>query len=89
MGTSFSRDVLKEVGEFAEKHNLWIISDEVYEKIVYPPNKHISPATLPGLKERTLTSNGMSKGYVLPGFRIGYLAGPPDILERCLYAQRR
>ncbi len=82
MGTSFSRDVLEEVGEFAERHNLWIISDEVYEKIVYPPNKHISPATLPGLKERTLTSNGMSKGYVLPGFRIGYLAGPSDILER-------
>ena len=82
MGTSFSREVLTEVGEFAEKHNLWIISDEVYEKIVYPPNKHISPATLPGLKERTLTSNGMSKGYVLPGFRIGYLAGPPDIMER-------
>lgn len=82
MGTSFSRDVLEEVGHFAEEHNLWIISDEVYEKIVYPPNKHISPASLPGLKERTLTSNGMSKGYVLPGFRIGYLAGPPDILER-------
>jgi aspartate/methionine/tyrosine aminotransferase len=82
MGTSFSRDVLEEVGDFAEKHNLWIISDEVYEKIVYPPNKHISPASLPGLKERTLTSNGMSKGYVLPGFRVGYLAGPPDILER-------
>jgi len=82
MGTSFSRDVLEEVGRFAEEHNLWIISDEVYEKIVYPPNKHISPASLPGLKERTITSNGMSKGYVLPGFRIGYLAGPPDILER-------
>ena len=82
MGTSFSRDVLTEIGEFAERHNLWIISDEVYEKIVYPPNKHISPATLPGLKERILTSNGMSKGYVLPGFRIGYLAGPPDIMER-------
>ena len=82
MGTSFSREVLKEIGEFAEKHNLWIISDEIYEKIVYPPNKHISPASLPGLKERTITSNGMSKGYVLPGFRIGYLAGSPDILER-------
>ena len=81
-GLMLSRDVLKEVGEFAEKHNLWIISDEVYEKIVYPGNSHISPASLPRLKERTLTSNGFSKAYSMTGWRVGYLAGVPEIMEK-------
>ncbi len=81
-GLMLSRDVLKEAGEFAEKHNLWIISDEVYEKIVYAGNTHISPASLPGLKERTLTSNGFSKAYSMTGWRVGYLAGMPEVMEK-------
>ena len=81
-GLMLSSQVLEEAGEFAEKHNLWIISDEVYEKIVYPGNTHISPASLPGLKERTLTSNGFSKAYSMTGWRVGFLAGPPEIMEK-------
>jgi aspartate/methionine/tyrosine aminotransferase len=81
-GLMLSRDVLMEVGEFAEKHNLWIISDEVYEKIVYPGNIHVSPASLPGLKDRTLTSNGFSKAYSMTGWRVGYLAGLPEVMEK-------
>ena len=81
-GLMLSRQVLKEAGEFAEKHNLWIISDEVYEKIVYPGNTHISPASLPELKERSLTSNGFSKAYSMTGWRVGFLAGPPEIMEK-------
>jgi len=81
-GLMLSRQVLEEAGEFAAKHNLWIISDEVYEKIVYPGNTHISPASLPGLKERTLTSNGFSKAYSMTGWRVGYLAGPTEVMEK-------
>jgi aspartate/methionine/tyrosine aminotransferase len=81
-GMILSRDVLKEVGEFAEEHDFWIISDEVYEKILYSGNSHISPASLPGLKDRTLTSNGFSKAYAMTGWRVGYLAGAPEIMEK-------
>lgn len=81
-GLMLSRDVLKEVGEFAERHNLWIISDEVYEKIVYAGNTHVSPASLPGMRDRTLTSNGFSKAYAMTGWRAGYLAGMSDIMEK-------
>ena len=81
-GMILSRNVLKEVGEFAEKHDLWIISDEVYEKILYSGNSHISPASLPGLKDRTLTSNGFSKAYAMTGWRVGYLAGAAEVMEK-------
>jgi aspartate/methionine/tyrosine aminotransferase len=81
-GMVLSRDVLKQVGEFAEKHDLWIISDEVYEKIIYSGNSHVSPASLPGLRKRTLTSNGFSKAYAMTGWRVGYLAGIPEIMEK-------
>jgi aspartate/methionine/tyrosine aminotransferase len=81
-GLMLSREVLKEVSEFAEEHNLWVISDEVYEKIVYAGNTHVSPASLTGLKERTLTSNGFSKAYSMTGWRVGFMAGPPEIMEK-------
>jgi aspartate/methionine/tyrosine aminotransferase len=81
-GMMLSRDSLKAVGDFAEKHNLMVISDEVYEKIVYAGNVHVSPASLSGLKERTLTSNGFSKAYAMTGWRVGYMAGPPEVIEK-------
>jgi len=81
-GLMLSKEVLVEIGEFAEKHNLWIISDEIYEKIVYAGNTHTSPASLPGLKERTLTSNGFSKAYSMTGWRVGFVAGPPEVMEK-------
>jgi aspartate/methionine/tyrosine aminotransferase len=81
-GLMLSKEVLVEIGEFAEKHNLWVISDEIYEKIVYAGNTHTSPASLPGLKERTLTSNGFSKAYAMTGWRVGFVAGPPQVMEK-------
>jgi aspartate aminotransferase len=81
-GMVLSGDAVKEIGEFAEKHDLWIISDEVYEKILYGSNVHVSPASLPGLGDRTLTSNGFSKAYAMTGWRVGYLAGVPEVMEK-------
>jgi aspartate/methionine/tyrosine aminotransferase len=81
-GMMISRDDLKAISEFVERKDLTVISDEVYEKITYPGNTHTSPASLSALKERTLTSNGFSKGYAMTGWRVGYLAGPAEIIEK-------
>jgi len=67
LGYEELRRAVEAVAEFAENHNLMAISDEVYEKIVYAGNVHGSPASLPRLKERTLTSNGFSKAYAMTG----------------------
>jgi aspartate/methionine/tyrosine aminotransferase len=77
-----SRDDVRALGELAEKHDLTVISDEVYEKIVYSGNVHTSPASLPNMKDRTVTSNGFSKGYAMTGWRVGYLAAPSEIVEK-------
>ncbi len=81
-GVVMSRDYVKGIGEIAEKHDLTIISDEIYEKIIYGSNLHTSPASLPALRGRTVTSNGFSKGYAMTGWRVGYVAGPSEIVEK-------
>ncbi len=81
-GMLLSKEDIETVGEVAGKHDLLIVSDEIYEKIVYPGNRHVSPASLPGMKERTITSNGFSKAYAMTGWRVGYLAGPSEIMEK-------
>ena len=81
-GMMIPKDELKAISEFVERNDLTVISDEVYEKITYPGNTHTSPASLSALRERTLTSNGFSKGYAMTGWRVGYLAGPAEIIEK-------
>jgi aspartate aminotransferase len=70
--------------DFACHHDLLIVSDEIYEKIVYDGTKHVSLAALPGAGERTLTINGFSKGYAMTGWRLGYVAGPQAIIAEIL-----
>ena len=69
-----AEDVLKELAEIAVKNDIMIISDEVYERLLYDDAKHISIASLPGMKERTITLNGFSKAYSMTGWRLGYAA---------------
>lgn len=64
------------IAGFATDHDLIVLTDEMYEKIVYDAHSHISIAALPGMWERTLTFNGLSKAYAMTGWRIGYVAGP-------------
>jgi aspartate/methionine/tyrosine aminotransferase len=61
--------------------DLYVISDEIYEKLVYDGHRHISIGSLRGMSERTLTVNGMSKAYAMTGWRLGWLAGPAPILK--------
>jgi aminotransferase len=78
-GAVMSRERLLEVAGVAEKHDLVVISDEIYDQLVYGV-EHICFASLPGMRERTITLGGFSKDYAMTGWRIGYAAAPPDLL---------
>ncbi|OPY50299.1 MAG: putative aspartate aminotransferase 2 [Methanosaeta sp. PtaU1.Bin112] len=79
-GSVFGKNVLKEISDLAVDHNLFVISDEIYEKIIYD-REHISIGSMPGMEERTVTINGFSKAYAMTGWRLGYLAGPKEIMK--------
>lgn len=75
-------DVIRKIAELAIKHDILIIADEIYAKLIYPGHEHLSLASLPGMKERTITLNGFSKTYAMTGWRVGYLAAPLDFIEK-------
>jgi len=75
-----SRERLMAIGNLAEKHDLLVISDEIYDRLVYD-HTHVCFASLPGMRERTVTLGGFSKDYAMTGWRIGYAAGPAPILS--------
>ena len=79
-GSVFDRTVLKEIRDLAVDHNLLVISDEIYEKIIYD-NQHISIGSMDAMAERTVTINGFSKSYAMTGWRLGYLAGPKETMK--------
>ena len=76
-----TEDRLRAIAEIADRHNLIVISDEIYEKFVYDGWQHFSIGSLPGMAERTVTLNGFSKTYSMTGLRIGYAAGPTNLIE--------
>lgn len=80
-GGVLEKDVLQDVAAIAQKNNLFVISDEIYERLIYDKAVHISIASLPGMKERTFTLNGMSKAYSMTGWRIGYVAAPEAYIQ--------
>ncbi len=81
-GKVFSQEELIQIGEIAEQHNLCIITDEIYEYIVYPGYQHVSIASLRNFKERTITLSGFSKTYNVTGWRLGYAYGPARLLDK-------
>lgn len=83
-GGVFSRETLERLAETAEKHNLLVLSDEIYEQLVYDGAEHVSMASLPGMKERTITLGGMSKAYSMTGWRLGYMCAPRKVIQACV-----
>lgn len=81
-GAVYDIDELKVIARFAEKHDLIIISDEIYEHIIYS-GKNTSIATLPGAYERTVTVNGLSKAFAMTGWRLGYIGAPEWLAKAC------
>ncbi|MBD3246781.1 MAG: aminotransferase class I/II-fold pyridoxal phosphate-dependent enzyme [Candidatus Omnitrophica bacterium] len=80
-GVTYSEDELREIAAIVRAHDsLFVLSDEIYEKLLYDGRTHTSFAALPGMAERTLTVNGFSKAYAMTGWRVGYLAGPEKII---------
>jgi aspartate aminotransferase len=82
VGTVLTRRELESVVEIVLRHNLILISDEIYEAIVYDGHRHVSPAALaPEVQERTILVNSLSKTYAMTGWRVGYCAGPAAIIQ--------
>lgn len=71
-GKVFTQSELQIIAEFAERHDLFVFTDEIYEHFVYDGRRHIAPATLPGMQKRTITIAGVSKTFSITGWRIGY-----------------
>ncbi|MBS2969375.1 pyridoxal phosphate-dependent aminotransferase [Metabacillus sp. KIGAM252] len=81
-GMIYTEEELKAIGDACEKHGLLIVSDEIYEKLIYGDASHVSIAQIsPSLKERTIVINGVSKSHSMTGWRIGYAAGPKKIIS--------
>jgi len=79
-GAVMTRENLIALGEVAARHDLLVISDEIYDRLVYGGHQHVCFAALPGMRERTVTLGGLSKDYAMTGWRIGYAAAPAALL---------
>jgi len=82
-GKVFTRQELEQIAALAIQYDAFVITDEVYEHIIYAPNQHIAMASLPGMWERTITCNSCSKTYSITGWRLGYLIAPAPIADGC------
>jgi aminotransferase len=80
-GAIMKRDELAAIAELAIKNDIYVISDEIYAELTYD-GQHVSIASLPGMRERTVLINGFSKAYAMTGWRLGYACAPPSIMEQ-------
>ncbi len=80
-GKVFTREELTQIGALAVKYDAWVVTDEVYEYIVYEPAVHVHMASLPGMFDHTITCSSLSKTYSVTGWRLGYLIGPADVID--------
>ena len=87
-GRVLTAEELAAVAAAAREHAIWVLSDEIYEPIVYDGHRHISLASLPGMRDLTVTTNGMSKTYAMTGWRLGYLGAPAALCEQILKVQQ-
>lgn len=79
-GAVMSREDLGNLAQVAERHDLLVISDEIYDRLVYGEHQHVLFSSLPGMAKRTIHLGGMSKDYAMTGWRIGYTAGPAELV---------
>ena len=87
-GAVMDREDLEPIAELVKKHDLFVVSDEIYSELNYTGRPHVSIATLPGMRERTIVINGFSKSYAMTGWRLGYTAGPRHIMDQMLKIQQ-
>ena len=82
-GSIMTREDLEPIAEFVKEHDLYVLSDEIYSELTYG-TEHVSIASLPGMRERTIVINGFSKGFAMTGWRLGYCCGPENIIEQMI-----
>ncbi len=80
-GGVMPREALEEIADVCRRHDLIVLSDEIYAELTYDGAKHVSIASLPGMRERTVFLHGLSKGWAMTGFRIGYACAPRPLIE--------
>ena len=80
-GAIMERKDLEEIAEVIKKHDIFVISDEIYSELCYT-DQHVSIANIEGMQERTILINGFSKSYAMTGWRLGYACGPKEIIEQ-------
>ena len=78
------REDLEKVAEIVKKYDLFVLSDEIYSELTYTGDNHVTIASLPGMRERTILINGFSKSYAMTGWRLGYACGPEVIIKQML-----
>ena len=81
-GTMIPRDELGKIAEVVKKHQIWVISDEIYCELAYDNSEHVSIGSFPEMKDYTIILNGFSKSFAMTGWRIGYIAAPSDLLKQ-------
>lgn len=82
--SAFTAETLESIAAVAVRNDLVVLSDEIYEKVVYDNFEHVSLASFDGMRDRTIVINGVSKAYSMTGFRVGYMAGPRDYIQSAL-----
>ena len=83
-GAIMNRDELAKLVPLIIKHDLYVISDEIYSELTYGNERHVSIAEFPGMKERTIVINGFSKAFAMTGWRLGYACGPEEIIKQMI-----
>lgn len=81
-GAIMEREDLEKLVPIIEKHDLFVVSDEIYGELTYGGKRHVSIAALPGMQERTILINGFSKAYAMTGWRLGYACGPKEVIRQ-------
>ena len=83
-GSILNRADLEDIAEVVREHDLFVISDEIYAELTYGSEGHVTIASLPGMKERTVLINGFSKAYAMTGWRLGYACAPVEIMKQMI-----
>ncbi|MEC8171538.1 MAG: aminotransferase class I/II-fold pyridoxal phosphate-dependent enzyme [Candidatus Thermoplasmatota archaeon] len=86
-GAVFTPEEIREIVDVAVENDLWIVSDEIYGRMVWVDWPHVSPSTIPGGKERTIVVNGWSKSWAMTGMRVGFLTGPSEAMRAAVKSQ--
>jgi aminotransferase len=83
-GAVLDPDTIRELADIAARHDLIVLTDEIYDRLVYGGHRHEAFSALPGMQDRTILLGGFSKAYAMTGWRVGYAAGPRDLIEGLL-----